>query len=645
MSAILGRIHFSGDPVDPHGFQAAMTALSTYGREGSDVWIDGPVALGYQHLVISPESAHEAQPLALDGLAIVADAIIDNREQLLDQLLLNSNGRAAIPDSQIILHAYRRWGRECVSRLEGDFAFAIWDTRHQALFCARDHIGSRPLFFYHGDDRFLFSTDIRGLLAFSDISFTIDEYRVASFLIWPLDANENSFFQHIRHVRPGHYLHACRGRLEQQPHWHPQEVASIRYRHREEYSEHFRELLEAAVADRLRTRFPVGSHISGGLDSTGVTILANRLLRAESRELDMSYTWAPPVSERYPLSNSPRDERRIIADICQREDIACHYGTATGRDFHDFLARDIAVEGSTDLFEELPVMAHAGQRGIRVILSGWGGDESATFSTRGYPAYLLKRGQWLTLFDVTRISAGGLRHVMRMARFLWQSALLPLMPDAVYDRFTPFLRTDRLEQFIRPDFIDRFPQVWSQRGLAWREYADPMKIQAILLQNGHLASRMTTWANWSAPQGLIYRYPLTDIRLLRFTMGLPPDLLWHNGVARYLYRNALRDILPRNLGKQDISNEQKRMDMRLECWRLLADEAKNGQFRQYCDWLDTPSLHARIMDVPEHVSSHNLLKFIPLPSTLQTWHLWRRYGTFDRRTYRQTASRALPENT
>ncbi|MFC3286335.1 asparagine synthase-related protein [Litchfieldella rifensis] len=626
MSAILGRLHFSHGPVDPLGFQKAMAALDSYGREGSSTWIEGPVALGYQHLEISPESTHEVQPLAHDGIVVVADAIIDNRHQLCDQLSFDKGGRAAIPDSQIILHAYRRWGRECVSRLVGDFAFAIWDARHQVLFCARDHIGSRPLFFYHDNDRFLFSTDIRGLLAFGDISFAIDEYRVASFLIWPLDTNENSFFQHIQHVRPGHYLLVDRDHLAQQAHWHPRDMPSIRYRRHEEYSEHFRELLETAVTDRLRTRFPVGSHISGGLDSTGVTILANRLLRAEGRELDMGYTWAPPVSERYPLANSPCDERRIIGDICTQENMACHYGAATGRDFHEFLARDIAVDGTADLFEELPVMAHAGQRGTRVLLSGWGGDESATFSTRGYPAYLLKHGQWLTLFGVARTSAGGLRHVRRMARFLWQSTLLPLMPDAVYDRFTPFLRTDRLELFIKPDFIDRFPQVWSQRGLAWREYADPMKIQATLLQNGHLASRMTTWASWSAPQGLVYRYPLTDIRLLRFTLGLPPDLLWRKGVTRCLYRDALRDMLPRNLGKQDISNEKKRMDLRIECWRLLADEATKGQFQQCCDWLDTQSLRARLVDVPERVSSHNLLKFIPLPSSLQIWHLWRRYG-------------------
>jgi asparagine synthase (glutamine-hydrolysing) len=183
-----------------------------------------------------------------------------------------------------------------------------------------------------------------------------------------------------------------------------------------------------------------------------------------------------------------------------------------------------------------------------------------------------------------------------------------------------------LEQFYRPDFIARFPGAAGQRMPAWRVYPDPIAMQALLLQNGHLASRMSTWAHWSAAKGLVYRYPLTDRRLLRFTMGLPPELLWSQGQARGLYRDALGNLLPRQLGKNDHVNEKKRMNIRCECWQLLAREAAKGRYQQGCDWLDMPALQARLRDAPEQMTStREMLRFLPLCSALQAWHLWQRY--------------------
>ncbi|PMR71877.1 asparagine synthase-related protein [Halomonas heilongjiangensis] len=626
MSAIVGRLHLSEAPVDPRIIAASLDALADYGPAGATHWTEGPVGLGYRHLETTPESRHEAQPLAQDGLVIVSDAIIDNRDTLCDQLGIARCARSSTPDSRIVLAAFQRWGHECLSRLAGDFAFVIWDARTRTLFGARDHIGARPLYFCHSQGRFLFATDVRGLLAHRDLAFAIDEQRVASFLIWPLNPQETSFFANIHPVMPGHWFAVNRNGLEQRPYWRPREAPDIRYTRRQEYHEHFRELLDTAVAARLRTRFPVGAHISGGLDSTGVTILASRLLQAQGRTLDMSYTWAPPVSDRYPLSENSRDERRIIRGVCEREQIACHHAIATGADYCVFLARDMAVEGHCDLFEELPVMTAAARRGTRILLSGWGGDEVSTFGTRGYPAYLLKRGHWLRLVAMARKRAGGLRHLRRLARFLWLEAWLPLMPNAIYAHWSPYVRTDRLSLLARREFLERFNRVRYERGPAWREYADPRDVQIALLENGHLASRMSSWSSWSAPHGLIYRYPLTDRRLLDFTLGLPRELLWQKGVTRGVYRHALQDVLPPQLGKADPVNERKRLDQLVACRRLLALQARHGVFRRPCPWLDTHALNERLLERPHHSDGENPLSFVPLESALRVWHLWQRYG-------------------
>ncbi|WP_163560685.1 asparagine synthase-related protein [Halomonas sp. NO4] len=629
MSAILGRIEFSGREVDPVAFEEALAALDEYGREGRYHWIDGPVALGHQRLDITPESRFDSQPLVEAGLVIVADAILDNRQALCERLAIAREARACLPDSRLILAAYRQWGRDCVDHLVGDFAFAIWDAPRRVLFCARDHIGARPLYYCHHDGVFSLASDRRALLAFDDVPRTIDEPRVATYLCWPAEFHEASFFSRIPCLPAGCWLEVGAHGLEVERYWHPEQVADVRYACRDDYAEHCRELLDQAVASRLRSAFPVASHVSGGLDSSGVTLLATRQLRRAGQSLARVYTWAPAVSKAFPLSPDDRDERAVIDTLCRREGVECHYGTASGRDLRAFLERDMAVEGDTDLFEELPVMADAGDRGIRVMLSGWGGDESATFTIRGYPSSLLRRGAWWRLLLMVRSQAGGLRQWRRVLHCLWQQGILPNLPDPLYDRYSPFRHSPALESYIDPAFMARSPRLQSGRMRAWREYPGPRRMQALLLQNGHLAARMASWSHWASPHGLVYRYPLTDKRLLNFTLGLPPELLWQQGRVRGLYRQALSDLLPAGLAKVDPANEIKRLAIAQEGWRLLARDLASGegqQARGSCPWLDVGSFQRHLGSIPETMSQAELLRSVCLGRAYRVWQLWSRYG-------------------
>ncbi|SDK79606.1 asparagine synthase (glutamine-hydrolysing) [Franzmannia pantelleriensis] len=626
MSAILGRINFSGRTVVPEDFHRALSILDDYGPEGSRARLDGPVALGFQRLDISPESAFEDQPLVQGGLCIVADVILDNRDELCERLAIDRSMRAGLPDSYLILSAYRRWGRDCVDALVGDFAFAIWDDERQRLFCARDHIGARPLYYCHYGGAFSLATDRRALLAFSDVPRQIDETRVASYLLWPSEFHEASFFSRMLPLPAGYWLEAGATGLNIQRYWHPEQVADVRYARRDDYAEHCRELLEQVVASRLRTGFPIGSHVSGGLDSSGVALLAGRQLNGGSQALARCYTWAPAVSNAYPLSSHERDERTIIDTLCRREGVECHYGTASGRDLQAFLQRDMAVEGDTDLFEELPVMADAGERSIRIMLSGWGGDESATFTTRGYPSSLLRRGAWWQLLMMARSHGGGLRNWRYVLHYLWQQAMLPNLPDSIYDRYSPFRPSQELERYIAPAFVASVSNPQTRRMRAWREYPGPQRMQAELLLNGHLAARMASWSHWAAPHGVIYRYPLTDKRLLDFTLGLPVELLWQRGRVRGLYRQSLSDLLPSGLAKVDHANEKKRLRVAHEGWRLLAKSLPSGGDKGLCPWLDMATLRRHLNAIPKTMSQKELLKLVCLGRAYRVWQIWCRYG-------------------
>src|SRR5580692_8775923 len=143
-------------------------ALSFYGPDGHGQWCGESVGLGHLMLHVTPESLEERQPASLRAaphLIITADARIDNRDELFDALGVPLAGRGQTPDSSLILLAFERWGEDCTKKLLGDFAFAIWNLRDRTLFCARDPFGCKPFFYYHGDGRFIFASDINGVLA------------------------------------------------------------------------------------------------------------------------------------------------------------------------------------------------------------------------------------------------------------------------------------------------------------------------------------------------------------------------------------------------------------------------------------------------------------------------------------------------
>ena len=159
MSGICGIFNRDGRPVLQSDLEAMTSAIIHRGPDGRGIWTDGPVGFSHCLLRTTPESMHESHPFRnqRDDLVITADARLDNREELAGLLGLDSHGLSLLGDSELILLAYEKWGEQCVTRLLGDFAFAIWDKRKQQLFCAVDFARSRPICYYNTREIFFFS--------------------------------------------------------------------------------------------------------------------------------------------------------------------------------------------------------------------------------------------------------------------------------------------------------------------------------------------------------------------------------------------------------------------------------------------------------------------------------------------------------
>jgi asparagine synthase (glutamine-hydrolysing) len=393
MSGIVGIVNWDGAPVDPRLMQRMGAALRARGPDGQRVWLDGPVGLGHAWLQTT-DGAPDPQPFGLDdGLWIVADARVDDRTALVGKLHERGAGDLnAASDAALILHAYRRWGDGCLQHLFGDFVFAIWDGARRRLFCARDHFGIKPFFYARTAGGLVFSNTLDCVRLHPGVSSAVNDQAIGDFLLFGLNRDPaTTAFDAIRRLPAAHCL-AGTGRLDARRYWTLPIDTSIRYRRRQDYVDHFGELLERAVGDRLRcTR--AGVLMSGGLDSTSIAATAKRCLsrRGSGFELRAHTT----VCER--LFADP--ERRYAALAADGLAIPVHYRVVD--DYQVFerwdepeLRRpepepDPLVAVHVDLLQDVSVNS-------RVALTGYGADPAFRVPLR-YATGLLARGRMLRL--------------------------------------------------------------------------------------------------------------------------------------------------------------------------------------------------------------------------------------------------------
>ena len=517
------------------GLDAMLAALgSGHGEDGAR-WTEGTVALGCRRLPASATGKDRAEAaLHFDrdaGLVLAADVRLDDRDTLCAALGVPGADRPGLTDGDLILRAWTRWGRDCPNHLLGDYAFAIRDARNRRLFCARDHVGVRPLYYARTADRFVFASSVEAVLAGPGVSRALDEATVAAYLTRiGFHSPDRTFFQAVRKLPPGHTLTIEGGTTRLDRYWRPEEAPKARPATDDGYAEAFLDLCSRAVKDRLRGPDPVGVHLSGGLDSSGVAVLAARELRRQSRPPPLAFSWLPELGGRPPREDHAR-EYALVDAVCEQEGLRVFHLSPGPRDVIAVLRHDVACPGVHIHLNEEVVQRYAAERGVRVLLSGWGGDECVSHKGRGYYESLLLRGHWARLCAECRARGMGLR------RFLAE-VLLPLAhPDLRRSlrRLSRGKGPRRRRWLIDPAFARRAKPL-PKRIL---RPSSVRHAQVRLLRSGHLSERMEGWAASGARRGIEYRYPLLDRRLLEFALGLPPEQFRRGRWSRWLMRHAL----------------------------------------------------------------------------------------------------------
>jgi len=379
------------DGVGRKDVEAMLDRIDHRGPDGRGAWHDGRVSLGHQHLASTPEGAFDDQPVCDGDLVVTADARLDNRPELLDELSVGDEP-AKTPDSQLLLEAYRKWGDACVEQFAGSFAFAVWDLSRERLFCARDHFGVKPLYYYHGDDVFAIASEKKAVLALPTVSGEVDETKIGDFLIALYEDKERTFFESLRRLPPAHALVVDTDGANRWQYWDLDPTRTVTLGSDAAYERRFRDLFEQAVRCRLRTSGRFGAALSGGMDSSSITVVARDLMPAGETLHTFSNVYDGAPSS---------DEREFIETVIDRDGIESHYvfpeDVGALGDVEWFQSHFDQPPHNTMHFAVCERTKRAAETDVDVVLGGALGDSAVGYGLGLLPE-LLWTGRWRHLY-------------------------------------------------------------------------------------------------------------------------------------------------------------------------------------------------------------------------------------------------------
>lgn len=381
MSAMGCVFHRGDNPLNPHDLDVILQTQTPLSIDRVGAWCGDRIALGQQTGVSMPASSQEPLPWRDDaaGLTIAADVRLDNRDDLCATLAVPPDQRQTLSDRQLLLCAYQKWGMDCPDHLIGDFAFVIWDAAEQRVFGARDVAGVRPFYYHLSPQRLVVASDMLALMALPNMPQELDDIYVGeqnlTILFYSNPPIEATIYAAVRRLPPAHAMVVSADKCRIWQWWSPDQAPDVRGRSVVAYAEELRALLHQAVTCRLRSAVPVGAHLSGGLDSSSVAVTAARALQDCGQTLPVFF-WAPRGdSNPYQFD----DERAWVDDICQRENLTCHYPDVTVWDAATWRLRSAGDRYAGLSYRERAVHRLAQAKSVGVMLSGLGGSRSISF--------------------------------------------------------------------------------------------------------------------------------------------------------------------------------------------------------------------------------------------------------------------------
>ncbi len=487
------------------------------------------------------------------GLSITANARIDNRGWLLKALgWESSETEPSLTCSQLILRCYARWGSQCVEHLRGDFVFVIWDEPRQRFFCARDHFGVKLLLFSHTAQGLMLSNEHN---AFYHTGWCdrrqIDETWLLHNLWGVLPSPFESPHPDIQVIPPAHTLVFNAQGLKIERYWQLEVKSQWEHFSHEQYLAELKRRFERAVVARLDTDYPLGAELSEGLDSNTVlgfavkhhkpepihTLSFDCVALNEENHQRWAGTYADiqPMLDMHhpnviPLWQKGGDEASRIR--MHKDALYQAFGAVIPNQGFDFIRSQLA-----------------GSQGIRVLLSGWGGDHCVSGNGSQYPDELFRAGNFRTLYHFfnARFRRRGVKPIRSWLSIifrhglpgvaLWRKRRSRCLQGALCRRATThFLSQSWRNKILCERNLEAFNRNYDCNSVEQKERLELLDISpGIRLVESELVGRMAR---------LEYRFPMLDLDLVEFAHSLPSELKTYDGIERYAFRRIMEGMTP-----------------------------------------------------------------------------------------------------
>lgn len=475
-------------------------------------------------------------------LKIIGWARLDNRQSLGKQLGVSSEDLLKTTCLDLIYLAYQHFQERCIDYLFGDFAFAVFDEKKNSFFCARDHMGIKPFYYYVDEDVFVFSASMSMFHRMPMVSLKPSAEWASKYLISPslsMDF-EKTAYRNIFKLMPSHYIAISKKRCDQKRYF-SFHTNKIQIKHSEDYVAYYQEYLDKAVKSRVSVDHPLGSELSGGIDSSTVTAYAVR-----------HYPGSLANFHAFGFASFSEEPKRILS-VSQHLGIPMTH-VCCNPQYHDIKPQDLLnVFGaphqhgnavSHQYFYQL-----CQQFDIKTLLSGFGGDEFVT-TIHGY----------LHLHELLRDKKYSQLFKQHHGHFLKKTA-----------RFVKFLAKNRCRAGIKTTnmlnaFIKRWPdyvvsEKWNDRhgleklylknGIFDYGYADLDQFTLEKRLMPFIGTRTEECTLMAASFGVDYRWPLLDVQLIQCFLSIPSSEKFHQGEGRYLHRRAIQSMVPKEIYSQN----------------------------------------------------------------------------------------------
>ena len=540
MSGLLGVYHRDGRPHDSSNLARMAESMEHRGPDGTHIWRSGAIALGHCMLRTTPESTLEKLPYNDNdtGLVITSDARIDNRDDLAKQLDLAESLKSGIPDSQLILAAFNKWGERCVDYLLGDFAFAIWDNNRQRLFCARDIFGVKPFYYYISSTDFVFGSEIRQLTENSLVTLQINEEIITEYLTNYFISKDETYYADIKRLPAAHYMVIESGNVRTCNYWQLKPQKRIWYKHDDEYVEHFLDVFGEAIRCRLRSNSKVGSHLSGGLDSSSIVGMANYLNDSNRNKSIETFSLT------FPGRNC--DETEFINDVvkkwnCPHHEIMIHEYPMV--DWLQHINQTFEIPDPPNQTMMDPLMDEVASNDIHIMLAGIGGDELFSGSPFGY-LDLFRKGkikQFIEEFKYNSQSGQKKTFTKAAAAMLW-----PIIPESIRRNILCSRRKPKYPPWLSNHVVkiieERIRVNKNKIGAEFSNLSDKNIFDAIMFP--WLANVFELNDRYNSYYRVENRYPFYDRRLVEFALAIPEYERSRKNINKYIVRKAGKYLLP-----------------------------------------------------------------------------------------------------